>query len=264
MNDKNISQVKSLYSAITSSDHPEAVIAAFDRDPNFHRLFNSNGIDCLTNMKNYIEASEEGFWQDLITIGPFSALLTAYRESLKRIYSICKKNVKRGIAASITEEYSIYLPQYTLYQKQIAQLNLLKKVCEKLQKDPEVTVESVKSLLEQAGVKKNLFGKFKSMIHTNYKSVIQYHKESSRVAQYGGAIGSKGWTADKLQKAAEDIMKKIESLSEFKEKPAIMEDDTEITPEYKKKLSFIKNMYNIYLHDLKLLGRGIADAMVND
>ena len=158
----------------------------------------------------------------------------------------------------------MYLPDYPVYLRQIARLDLIYKVCKKIQKDPELSIDSVKNDLIEAGVKKNLFGKFKSMIGINWQAVVKYYNSSYKVSQNGGSLSSKGWTADKLQNAASDMCDRIDKLHEFEEKPAIMEDDVEITPEYKKKITFIKNMYSIYLHDLKLLGRGVAYALVDD
>jgi len=140
--DRLYGTVESLIGAIRESKDPEAVIAAFDRDPNFHNAFNSNGLPALENLEAYLEASTETM------IGDAMRRMKAQFSTLKKLRD---KIAEKNIDEKCLQRRAIGLPNASDFDRI---LNNINKVCDLVRKiKPEDTADDIKSKLQSLGIK---------------------------------------------------------------------------------------------------------------
>ena len=142
--DKLYDTVESLIETIRESKDPEAVIAAFDRDPNFHNAFNSNGLPALENLEAYLEVSNENM------------LIDAWRNSDFIVRTLNQARNKLA-DSQMTEKYltrRVYtLPNPNEVERAMKVLQGIVDVIQDVANDANMTEEDLYNKLESAGVK---------------------------------------------------------------------------------------------------------------
>ena len=137
--------------AIANSKTPDAVIAAFDRDPNFHKAFNSNGKYALENIAAYLEVSNENMVAD------FWRYCNACSDKLEQV-----RNALTGktVQENFTERRAYSLVDYSLFYPALNRIQKIYNVMVKFAEDTgKVTEEQLYKALEAAGVQWNVNGK---------------------------------------------------------------------------------------------------------
>jgi hypothetical protein len=292
-------KVQGLRDAIKSSKDPEAVIAAFDMDPNFHTVFNSNGKNALENIENYLNASNEGFWQDFWHHGLIGAIFCHYvYEDLNKI----SRKLGSGINPSRDLENirSIYLPDYDQAQKLLTILEGTQRVVESWVKNPNSDFGKTVDGLRQAGLNIKSNGKAEDYNTTAWASGIFGNMLASPInamiawipifgyantvaSGFGAGVGNvimrrwlnkngetidkRGWTLDKLNDAArraKALIEKLHTLSQAK----VSAQNWERNDNNRLKIKFITTVIDVQTTALKRFGRAFTwtegDLNVNE
>ena len=148
---KTFDTILNLGRAIASSKDPEAVIAAFDRDPNFHRAFNANGKYALENIRAYLQVSNENM------VGDFWRYCNTCDNKLERIRN---RLVKSDIKENYSERRAYSLCDYSQFPKALDRIQKIYDVLVKFASDTStVTEEQLYKELEAAGCKWTVNGK---------------------------------------------------------------------------------------------------------
>lgn len=148
---KTFDTVLGIGRAIANSKDPEAVITAFDRDPNFHNAFNSNGKYALENIHAYLQVSNENMVAD------FWRYCNTCDDKLERIRN---RLVKSDIKENYSERRAYSLCDYSQFPKALDRIQKIYDVLVKFAADTNaVTEEQLYKALEAAGCKWTVNGK---------------------------------------------------------------------------------------------------------
>ena len=278
-----------LAEAIANSKDPEAVIAAFDRDPQFHDAFNSNGKNALDNMTAYLDASNEGLGLDAFKYGPLGLIAGSYYQSLSRIKNVCSKYEATD---KTMKRVSLYLPNKDVFFKCISAAEVLFNIVTTFNKNPNKPFTEVVATLEKHGIKCNAKGNVKKMISADWPQIFGVwlvRLIGSSVTAAGvlnnnmnatsagsniinaapfmgsifsrnrGSIGSRGWTPELLNKAREKVINLIGQLETLKKNKGTAVDKN--SADFKYKVRLYKCTVDVYANLLKEAGRGVASAL---
>lgn len=262
--DDSWNTVLNLAASIYTSKDPEAVIAAFDRDKDFHDNFNSNGRPALENLIAYLESSNEGLWQDFLSHGPLGLLKGAFYESLIIVHKYCKKYSTKGFNKPVGDNHSIYLPHHSVFESSMKKLDMIYDACKNFLEDGEASIRNIKQVLIMSGVSVKDNGKISDLVNTDWASVRHYLIGRRFGMENGsaneGPISNRGWDTEKLIDAARTICVQIQKLKELKKTPAKeMLKKLELEDkDFKNKLRFYSNALRVYVSTIKILGRGVV------
>ena len=288
-------KVRGLRDAIKQSKDPEAVITAFDMDPSFHDAFNSNGKNALENIEAYLDASNEGFWQDYWNHGLIGAIFCHFAyEDLNKLEQklVGHTNLDTG---SLYKKRSIYLPYYKEAERLLDICEGVHRAVETFVNNPEADFKTTVEALKNAGLKitdkgkpinynstewlpglvSNLVGGplasmvawipiygqwviLKTAVGANFVQVALRRW----ISKNGDPIGERGWTIDKLNSArqrAHDLIRKLNQLSAAKKEIKKLEK----TEDNKCKIKFITRIIDVQTTALKRFGRGLVAVEEN-
>jgi len=290
-----IQKVKDLADTIRESRDPEAVIAAFDKDPIFHEAFNSNGINALQNMDNYITASEEGFWQDFWNHGLVGAIFCHFAyENLKSIASSISSPYSSDL--NLEKKRSIYLPSAEETEKLLGVLENIQKVFNTFVSNPKADFKKTVQSIRNAGIEIKANGKvidfnesewFRAFLGAwagNFIDVAiapipflgQINMAGNKIggisvgrvvmrrffSKNGAVLSERGWTIDKLNRARVRALNLINNLCKLSTQKTTVEG-FERNEENRCKIKFMTTMIDAQTTALKRLGRGLVAVKEN-
>ena len=279
--------VLNLAKAIANSEHPEAVIAAFDRDPNFHEAFNSNGKNALENITEYLDASNEGLGTDFFKWSLPGLIAGAYYQSFSRIKKVC---TNYSATDKTLKRTSLYLPNKDIFFKCVDAAQKLFNVVSAFNKKPDMPFDQIIQVLEKSGIKCPK-GKAEKMIGVDWAQIISISvtrwitagvanvaaqvgnrvvsslaSGASGYAQFigrifsrnAGPVGKRGWTVESLNQAKEKVVEMIDQIELLKKNKGQINKDSK---DLKAKVRLYKSVIDVYANLLKEAGRGVASAL---
>lgn len=267
---------------IKNSKDPEAVIAFLKRDPNFDAAF-GNG-DVYQNLINYLNESNEHLGQDFLRWGIDGMIAGAILARIKRIYTYLSNVTAGTIDSDKMDKWyarSLYLPNYDKFVRILQALNVLGDAIKKFASDPKAEIAPVISALKSLGVDCKYNGDVGKIVTVDWGAVggsllgalvgalgaslgipflripgvvVGGHMGSAQ----GGKLADRGWTPEKLVKAASDMTKLIDQLEQLKASDKSVPYEAN---DRQAKKRFINRAVDVYTHTIKNVGRGLVAAI---
>ena len=273
-------KVCELAKGIKNSKNPDAVIDFLKRDPNFVTAFGEG--DVYKNLINYLEKSDEHLGQDFLRWGIAGMIAGAILARIGRIRSYLSNVTTNTIDEDKLDKWyarSLYLPNYDKFSRLVQALGVLGNAIKKFTSDPKAEVAPVVIALKNLGIDCKFNGDISKIITVDWGASagsllgsllggaltgatgiagLNIPIGGHALSDQGGKLIDRGWTAEKLSKAASDVVKLIDQLESLKsaEKPIPYEaKDRSI------KKRFISRSVDVYTHTIKNVGRGLVAAI---